>query len=62
MDKDSKDKMMMKMAKLTHSQPMLVMNELRRDRVQNSDNNPFMIHALALMTGLSLDVLVFSVV
>jgi hypothetical protein len=62
LDKDNKEKMMMRLAKISHSQPILAMNELRRDRVQNSDNNPFMINALGLMTGLSLDILTYSIV
>jgi activator of 2-hydroxyglutaryl-CoA dehydratase len=62
LDKESKEKMTMKLAKVTHSQPLLAMNELRRDRAQNSDNNPFMIHALGLVSGSTLDILVFSIV
>jgi len=33
LDKDNKDKMMLRLAKISHNQPILVMNELRRDRV-----------------------------
>lgn len=48
---------MIKFAKLSHNQPMIVMNILRRNRLEISDNNSVIVHALGLVTPLSLDVL-----
>jgi hypothetical protein len=34
LDKDNKDKMMLKIAKISHNQPLVVFNELRRNRLE----------------------------
>ena len=56
-DKDNKDKMMIKFAKLSHNQPMIVMNHLRRNRLDIPDNNSVIVHTLGFATPLSLDLL-----
>jgi hypothetical protein len=61
-DKDNKDKMMIKFAKLSHNQPMIVMNLLRRNRLEISDNNAVIVHALGLVTPMSLDILIFTII
>ncbi|CAD8184298.1 unnamed protein product [Paramecium octaurelia] len=61
-DKDNKDKMMVKFAKLSHNQPMIVMNVLRRNRLEIPDNNSVIVHTLGLATPLSLDILQFIMI
>jgi len=38
------------------------MNQLRRNRLEISDNNPVIVHALGLLTPMSLDVMMFAFV
>ena len=49
--------MMVKFAKLSHNQPMIVMNVLRRNRLEIPDYNSVIVHTLGLATPLSLDIL-----
>lgn len=52
-DKENKDRMTLKFAKITHNQPLSAMNQLRRNRLELSDNNSVVVHALNLATPLT---------